>query len=81
MQRTYSVDFKRGGFFEQCLNLCAEFPHDSEVIAACFASPALRVVVVVRAEFAECVRGEKRFFCGVISHNDFGPVYVRGSDE
>ena len=75
------LNIQRGSLFQQGLDLGAVFPHDAEVIAPGFAGPALRVLHVQGAEFAEAVGGEEDLVLGVVGHDDLGPVDHGGLDE
>ncbi len=73
VERADGLNVQLGGFFQQRLNLHTIFAHDADVVAACFAGPVL--VCIQRTELAETVGGEQHLVAGIISHNDFRPVY------
>ena len=73
MQRTDGLNIQVACFFEQSLNLHTVFPDNAEIIAACFTCPVL--LCIKSTEFAESIGREKNLVTGVISDNDFRPVY------
>ena len=66
---------KRGGFFQNVLNLCAVFSDNAEIVSACLTRPIL--ISVKRAEFSESVSREQNLVAAVIGHNYLGPVNHR----
>ena len=75
------LDVELGSLFQNSLDLRAVFADDAEVVAACFAVPALRVFHVVGAELAEAVSREEDLVLGLIGHDDLGPVDHGSLDE
>lgn len=63
MKGSYNLDFKSCGFFKNSLNVCAEFPYDSKIVAASLASPAFWIIIVICTKFSESVCAEQNFVC------------------
>ena len=56
------------------------FTADAEIVATSFLRPIVGMRIV-GAEFSESIGREEGFITIVISHDDFGPVHHRRSDE
>ena len=79
MKRTDLLDIKCCSNFEKRLNLFSVFSYDTDEVTSCFVIPWL--LYIERTEFAETVCGKQNFFCAVISHHNFRPVYHRSKDK
>ena len=81
VKRADARDVERRRLLEKRLHLHAELADDAEVVATRLAVPSLGIDLVVCAELAEAVGGEKRLRRRVVADDDFGPVHHRRADE
>ena len=81
VERADHLDGQTAQLLQYRLNHVAVFAYDVEVVAACLAGPAFRVVIRQCAELAEGIGGEQHLLCQVVRHQHLWPVYHRGGEE
>ena len=80
MKRTNDLHVKPCNLFEEILHLRTVLSDYADIVSSCFARPIF-VVDIERAEFAECVGGEKHLVRLVVSHDNFGPMHHGCGDK